>query len=87
MNHAGVKGLFNKIENFGNGDEVGAESPLGKWCVNHTGNGQQDVIALACGTTPSALYEFPNKMPDGSNVENFIEAVMLLSTSQTGFST
>lgn len=74
MNHAGLKALFNDIENFGDGDEVGAESPLAEWCVAHTGNGQQDVIVLASGTTPSALYGFPNTMPDGSNVENFVEA-------------
>lgn len=70
---AGVKALFNSIENFGDGDEEGDDSPLAKWCVEHTGNGQQDVIILACGTSPSALYPFPNKEPDGSNVENFIE--------------
>lgn len=74
MTDAGVKALFNKIENFGDGDEVGDNSPLAKWCVEHTGNGQQDVILLACGTSPSALYPFPNLKPDGSNVENFIEA-------------
>ena len=72
-NDAGVKALFNSIEDFGDGDEEGDGSPLAKWCVEHTGNGQQDVIILACGTTPSALYPFPNKKPDGSNVENFIE--------------
>ncbi len=72
-NDAGVKALFNSIEDFGDGDEVGDNSPLAKWCIEHTGNGQQDVIILACGTTPSALYPFPNKKPDGSNVENFIE--------------
>ena len=71
---AGVKSLFNKIEDFGDGDEVGDDSPLAKWCVEHTNNGQQDVIILACGTCPSGLYEFPNKDPDGSNVENFVEA-------------
>lgn len=70
---AGVKALFNSIENFGDGDEEGDGSPLAQWCVEHTGNGQQDVIILACGTSPSALYPFPNKKPDGSNVENFIE--------------
>lgn len=74
LNHAGVKALFNSIENFGDGDEKGDNSPLAKWCVEHTGNGQQDVIVLACGTAPSALYPFPNAKPDGSNVENFIEA-------------
>ena len=73
MNDPGIKALFNSIENFGDGDEEGDNSPLAKWCVDHTGNGQQDVIILACGTSPSALYPFPNKKPDGSNVENFIE--------------
>ena len=71
---AGVKSLFNSIEDFGDGDEVGGDSPLAKWTIEHTGNGQQDVIILACGTCPSGLYEFPNKDPDGSNVEEFVEA-------------
>lgn len=70
----GIKSLFKSIEDFGDGDEVGDNSPLAKWTVDHTGNGQQDVIILACGTCPSGLYEFPNKDADGSNVENFIEA-------------
>ena len=75
MNHEGVKALFNSIQNFGDGDEVGDDSPLeAEWCKRHTGNGRQDVILLACGTTPSSLYPFPNVKPDGSNVENFIEA-------------
>ena len=69
----GIKSLFKNIEDFGDGDEVGDKSPLAKWTVEHTGNGQQDVIILACGTCPSGLYEFPNKDADGSNVENFIE--------------
>ncbi len=73
MNHPGVKSLFNSIENFGDGDDVGDDSPLAEWCKRHTGNGRQDVILLACGTTPSALYPFPNTKPDGSNVENFID--------------
>ena len=72
-NDPGVKALFNSIEDFGDGDEEGDNSPLAQWCVDHTGNGQQDVIILASGTSPSALYPFPNKKPDGSNVENFIE--------------
>ena len=71
---AGIKALFDNIEDFGDGDEVGDNSPLAKWTKEHTGNGQQDVIILACGTCPSGLYEFPNKDPDGSNVENFVEA-------------
>ena len=72
-NDAGVKALFNNIEDFGDGDEEGDGSPLAQWCMEHTGNGQQDVIILASGTCPSALYPFPNKEPDGSNVENFVE--------------
>lgn len=74
MNHEGVKALFNSIQDFGDGDEVGDDSPLAEWCKAHTGNGRQDVILLACGTAPSSLYPFPNAKPDGSNVENFIEA-------------
>ena len=70
----GIKSLFKNIDDFGDGDEVGDNSPLAKWTVEHTGNGQQDVIILACGTCPSGLYEFPNKDPDGSNVESFVEA-------------
>ena len=54
-NDPGIKALFNSIEDFGDGDEVGDDSPLAKWTVEHTGNGQQDVIILACGTTPSGL--------------------------------
>ena len=74
MNHEGVKALFDSIQDFGDGDEVGDDSPLAEWCKAHTGNGRQDVILLACGTAPSSLYPFPNAKPDGSNVENFIEA-------------
>ncbi|MFQ6008957.1 MAG: hypothetical protein ACE5K8_08420 [Candidatus Zixiibacteriota bacterium] len=72
-NDAGIKRIFKHIDDFGDGDEVGDDSPLAKWTKAHTGNGQQDVIVTVCGTTPSALYPFPNKKPDGSNVENFIE--------------
>ena len=61
----GIKALFDNIEDFGDGDEVGDNSPLAKWTKEHTGNGQQDVIILACGTCPSGLYEFPNKDADG----------------------
>lgn len=74
MNHEGVKALFNSIQDFGDGDEMGDDSPLAEWCKAHTGNGRQDVILLACDTAPSSLYPFPNAKPDGSNVENFIEA-------------
>jgi len=72
--HAGVKAMFDNIDNYGDGDEVGNKSPLGKWLVSHTNNGQTDVVFTACGTCPSAFYPFPNKEPDGSNIENFIEA-------------
>ncbi|MBT20956.1 hypothetical protein CMK17_13455, partial [Candidatus Poribacteria bacterium] len=72
--HAGVKAMFDNIDNYGDGDEVGDKSPLGKWLTSHTNNGQTDVVFTACGTCPSSFYQFPNKDPDGSNIENFIEA-------------
>ena len=72
--HAGVKAMFDNIDNYGDGDEVGNKSPLAKWLVYHTNNGQTDVVFTACGTCPSSFYPFPNKEPDGSNIENFIEA-------------
>ncbi|MBM3238797.1 hypothetical protein FJZ31_21110 [Candidatus Poribacteria bacterium] len=68
-----IKSTYKKIDNFGDGDEVGDSSPLAKWTKAHTGNKEIDVIVLVCGTTPSGLYPFPNKQPDGSNVEKFIE--------------
>jgi len=70
----GVKAMFNKIEDFGDGDEEGEKSPLGDWLKAHTGNGQQDVIITDSGTCPSAMYPFPNKKPDGSLIELFVEA-------------
>ena len=70
----GVKAMFNKIEDFGDGDEEGEKSPLGEWLKAHTGNGQQDVIITDSGTCPSAMYPFPNKKPDGSLIELFVEA-------------
>ena len=73
MNDDQMKAIFESIENYGDGDEVGSDSPLGKWMVAHTGNGQQDVFIAASGTAPSAIYQFPNTDPDGSNIENFIE--------------
>jgi len=73
MKDAQIKSTYKKIDNFGDGDEVGDKSPLAKWTKEHTGNGHVDVIVTVCGTCPSALYQFPNKDPDGSNVENFIE--------------
>ncbi|SVD11002.1 uncharacterized protein METZ01_LOCUS363856, partial [marine metagenome] len=38
--HAGVKAMFDNIDNYGDGDEVGDKSPLGKWLTSHTNNGQ-----------------------------------------------
>lgn len=74
MGDARMKKIFADMKNFGDGDEKGDDSPLAKWTVAHTKDGQPDVIFLACGTTPSGLYPFPNKKPDGSNVEEFIDA-------------
>ena len=68
-----MQAIFESIENYGDGDEVGSDSPLGQWMIAHTGNGQQDVFIAASGTAPSAVYQFPNVDPDGSNIENFIE--------------
>lgn len=73
MNDDQMKAIFESIENYGDGDEVGSDSPLGKWMQAHTGNGQQDVFIAASGTAPSAIYQFPNADPDGSNIEDFIE--------------
>ena len=74
MDDVRMKKLFGSIRNFGDGTEKGYDSALGKWVKGHTGNGQQDVLITASGTCPSALYQFPNKNPDGSPVEEFVEA-------------
>lgn len=66
---AGLKDVFANIDDYGDGDEDG----LGEWGKAHTGNGQVDTIILASGTTPSSLYPFPNKEPDGSVVEEYID--------------
>ena len=68
-----IKSIFKNIENFGGGDEIGYNSPLGRWIKDHTGNGQQDVLISSSASTPSALYRFPNIDVDGSNIEKFIE--------------
>ncbi|MBI1924593.1 hypothetical protein HYR99_10110 [Candidatus Poribacteria bacterium] len=73
MNDSRIKKIFKDIKNFGDGEEVGYNSPLGKWVTAHTGDRKQDVLITASGTAPSALYPFPNKEPDGSNIEKFIE--------------
>ena len=74
MDDARMKKLFGAIDNFGDGTEEGYDSALGKWVKGHTGNGRQDVLITASGTCPSALYQFPNEDPDGSPVEEFVEA-------------
>jgi len=66
---AGLKGVFDSISDFGNGKEAA----LGDWAKAHTGDGQVDVLITASGTMPSSLYPFPNKQPDGSVVENFVD--------------
>ena len=73
VNDAQIQSIFESVENYGDGDEMGPDSALGKWMVAHTGNGQQDVFIAASGTAPSAIYQFPNADPDGSNIENFVE--------------
>ena len=70
--------LFGKITNFEDGDVKGEESALATWAKTNTGNGRPDVIITACGTMPSALYPFPNLMPDGSVGELFVEAGNIL---------
>lgn len=72
-NDADMKAIFETINVYGDGDEVGYDSALGLWIQEHTGNGQQDVFIAASGTAPSAIYQFPNADPDGSNIENFVE--------------
>ena len=73
MNDERMKDIFENIENFERGDEIGYDSALGRWLKSHTGNGQQDVFVSASGTAPSALYRFPNINTDDSNIEKFIE--------------
>ena len=73
MNDERIKSIFENIENFERGDEIGYDSALGRWLKSHTGNGQQDVFVSASGTAPSALYRFPNINTDSSNIEKFIE--------------
>jgi len=73
LNDSRLQGIFENMVEYGDGEEVGYDSPLGQWMQDHTGNGQQDVYIAASGTAPSAVYQFPNVDPDGSNIENFIE--------------
>jgi hypothetical protein len=70
---AGVEAIFDSVIVFGDGDEVGYDSPLGLWTLNHTDNGQKDVLITSCGTMPSGLYQFPNADADGSRIEEFFD--------------
>jgi len=65
----GVKSVFSSISDFGDKKEA----DLGAWAKAHTGDGKVDVLITACGTMPNSLYPFPNKQPDGSVVENFVD--------------
>ena len=78
MNDARIKKLFGNITNFKDKDVTGEGSALATWAKTHTGDGKPDVIITACGTMPSALYPFPNKKPDDSIGENFVEAGNIL---------
>ena len=78
MKDARIKKLFGNITDFEDKDVMGEESALATWAKTHTGDGKPDVIITACGTMPSALYPFPNKKPDGSIGENFVEAGNIL---------
>jgi hypothetical protein len=74
MNDARIKKLFGNITNFKDKDATGEGSALATWAKTNTGDGKPDVIITACGTMPSSLYPFPNKKPDGSIVEEFVDA-------------
>ncbi|MAE32684.1 MAG: hypothetical protein CMO43_14015 [Verrucomicrobiales bacterium] len=69
----GLAGIFDSVTIFGDGDEVGYDSPLGLWTKDHTSNGQKDVLIISCGTMPSGLYQFPNADPDGSRIEDYFD--------------
>lgn len=70
---AALKGMFDTTTVFGDGDEVGENSKLAKWTKDHTKDGKKDVLILSCGTMPSGLYPFPNKQPDGSIIEEYLD--------------
>ena len=78
MKDARIKKLFGNITDFEDKDVMGEGLVLATWAKTQTGGGKPDVIITACGTMPSALYPFPNKKPDGSIGENFVEAGNIL---------
>ena len=69
----GIAALFDDFVIFGDGDEIGYDSPLGEWTKERTDNGAVDIVILSCGTMPSGLYQFPNADPDGSVIEEFLD--------------
>ncbi len=69
----GLSDMFDDVIVFGDGDEVGYDSPLGLWTLNHTDDGEMDVLVTSCGTMPSGLYQFPNADPDGSRIEEYLD--------------
>jgi hypothetical protein len=71
---AALKNMFSDVKVYGDGDEVGEGSALAKWTIAHTTDKAKDVLILSCGTMPSGLYPFPNLKPDGSVIENFVDA-------------
>jgi hypothetical protein len=70
---AGLDGIFDSLIVFGDGDEVGPDSPLAVWTKEHTSNGAKDLLIISCGTMPSGLYQFPNVDPDGSAIEEYFD--------------
>ncbi|GIX06276.1 MAG: hypothetical protein KatS3mg115_0679 [Candidatus Poribacteria bacterium] len=60
--------LFESVDQFGD-PELEA---FGQWAEARVNDGKPDVIWLN-GCMPSVLYPFPNKEPDGSLIERWIE--------------
>ncbi len=53
---------------FGAGDEEG----LADWLIEHTGNGEANLLIL-CGKFPDSIYPGANAEPDGSLAELFLD--------------
>jgi len=63
-----VKGLFKEVKMF-NDDKL---KELQAWAEANLDDGELDIIWLP-GTMPSVLYPNPNKQPDGSLAENWLD--------------
>lgn len=63
-----VKGLFKEVKTF-NDDQL---KDLQAWAEANLDDGELDIIWLP-GTMPSVLYPNPNKQPDGSLAENWLD--------------